>query len=497
MTRRVSLCCWILFFLPATFFWAERSRAEPYVRLGGTVKLYTSVFTEEGDGAALFPHEAGDFALTRAELWLKLTGYASDNVSFRGRADLIYTADTEYDDFSDIEAGTGFSSEVQDFDINFREASFKIMDLLTPGLDLIVGRGRVRWGTSDEYNVIDNLNPVDYANLYSFDPDYFVRHEPMDGFVLEYRFPLDFDLRFQGVYYLAFKPSPLPAGFESFLARQQKDALDALTAPFGLPPGTSTVSLEDVPDYNVENGVFGIRLSSYVLNFDVGLSYFRGHQTLPLPDTIVTDLTLETPSVTGFYGYPRLDVFGFDLAGELYSVGIWAEAGVYIPEKRDTLVLVRTPLGDLEDRFQLLDRPYTKFTIGFDYTFGVGEGLYWNVQFNRGFYDEFAYTEEADEALGVDRSGFLGKLDDYYLTYLEYAFLSDTLTVTLNFLLEVAEYDDFSSNNTWLITPELKYVPFDGTSIEVAYIAFNGAGTTKLGAFSNSDLVYVLLKAFF
>ena len=272
---------------------------------------------------------------------------------------------------------------------------------------------------------------------------------------------------------------------------------DELTSSIGLPPGTSEVVLEDVPDYELENGVFGIRLSGNVLNLDWGLSYFRGFQSLPLPETITTDLTVEVPSITGFYGYPRLDVFGFDLAGEIYSVGIWAEVGVYIPEDKDTVVLVRTPLGDMEERFPLLNRPYTKFTVGLDYTFGVGEGLYWNVQFNRGFYDEFSYTDEADEVLGVDQSGFLGKLDDYYLTFLEYSFLSDTVTLTMNFLLAVSEYSDFSSNNTWMLSPEVEYVPFDGMSIEVAYLTFNGAASTKMGAFSDSDLVYVLMKAFF
>ena len=497
MSRRFPLCFLILWIVVVPFLPVQQGWTKPYVRLGGTAKLYTSVFTEDGEGAGLFPHKAGDFALTRAELWLKLNGYASDNVSFRARADFIYTADTDYQDFSEIEAGRGFSSEVQNFDINFREASFKVMDLLVPGMDLIVGRQRVRWGTSDEYNVIDNLNPVDYANLYSFDPDYFVMHEPMEGLVLEYLFPFDFALRVQGVYFLSFKPSPLPAGFESLLGLQQKQALDDLTGPLDLPPGISRIVLEDVPDYNLENGVFGIRLSGNFFNFDVGLSYYHGHQTLPLPERIFADLTGEIPSIDGFYGYPGLDVAGFDLAGEFYSVGIWAEVGVYVPEKRDTVVLLRTPFGDMEDRFPLLDRPYTKFTVGFDYTFGIGEGLYWNFQFNRGFYDEFSYTEEADEALGVDRSGFLGKLDDYYLTFLEYSFLSDTVTVTLNFLLEVAEYGDFSSNNTWLLTPEVAFVPFDGTSIEIAYIAFNGSASTKLGAFSDSDIVYLLLKAFF
>ena len=491
--RLFVLVCGIFLILPL-----RTTRAEVDVRLGGVVKLYTSIFTQSGPGGGLLPHDAGDFALTRAALWLKLNGYASDNVSFRGRVDFIYTHDHTFDQLSDLESVSGFSAEAQDLDVYFREASFKIMDLFVPGLDLIVGRQRVRWGTSDEYNVINNLNPVDYANLYSFDPDYFVDHIPMDGFTLEYQFPVDFDLKIQGVYYLYFRPSPLPAGFEAFLASSQGSRLDELTSPFGLPPGISRVHIGDYPEYNVESGVFGIRLSGNFLNFDVGLSYFRGYQTLPLPERIVTDLTGEVPTIDGFYGYPRLDVVGFDLAGEIYSVGIWAEVGVYLPGSiRDTTVIVRTPLGTEEESFPLLDRPYTKYTVGFDYTFGVGEGLYWNTQFNHGFYDEFSYTTEADEALGVDQAGFLGKLEDYYLTFLEYSFMSDTLRVKLEFLLEVADYSDFSRNTTWVVGPELEFIPFDGTSIRISYLTFNGSDATKLGAFSDGDLVYVLMKAFF
>jgi len=497
LIRRAPLCLAALLFVSVPFLPVREGRTEPYVRLGGTVKLYTSIYTQSGPGAEFIPHEAGDFALTRAALWLKLNGYASDNVSFRGRVDFIYTHDHELDRFSDLESATGLASEAQDVDIYFREASFKVMDLFVPGLDLIVGRQRVRWGTSDEYNVIDNLNPVDYANLYSFDPDYFVDHIPMDGFTLEYQIPVDFDLKVQGVYYLYFRPSPLPPGFEEFLAASQGIRLDESTAPFGLPPGISRVEIGDFPEYNVADGVFGIRLSGNFFNFDLGLSYFHGYQTLPLPEKLLTDLTEEIPTIEGFYGYPPLDVVGFDLAGELYSVGIWAEVGVYIPGKQDTVVLVRTPLGDREDRFPLLDRPYTKFTVGFDYTFGVGEGLYWNTQFNHGFYDEFGYTPEADEVLGVDQARFLGKLEDYYITFLEYSFLSDTLTAKLEFMLEVAEYRDFSRQTTWALSPEIEYIPFDGTSIRISYLTFNGSAATKLGAFSDSDLVYVLMKAFF
>ena len=140
--RLFVLVCGIFLILPL-----RTTRAEVDVRLGGVVKLYTSIFTQSGPGGGLLPHDAGDFALTRAALWLKLNGYASDNVSFRGRVDFIYTHDHTFDQLSDLESVSGFSAEAQDLDVYFREASFKTMDLFVPGLDLIVGRQRVRWGT--------------------------------------------------------------------------------------------------------------------------------------------------------------------------------------------------------------------------------------------------------------------------------------------------------------------------------------------------------------
>ncbi len=473
------------------------SRAETDLRVGGTIKFYTGLYTEGGEGAGLVPHDSGEFTLTRTELHLKLTGYASDNLSFRSRVDFIYTANPEYTTFSEIESNGGFSSDVHDIDTNLREASFKVIDLFVEGMDLIVGRQRVRWGTSDDYNVIDNLNPVDYANLYSFDPDYFVDHVPMDGLTLEYLFPVDFDLKIQAVYFISFKPSPLPQGFEGFLQLHQQQGLDALTSMLGLPTGVAHVELGDVPEYRIDTGVYGIRLSGNFFNFDVGLSYFRGFQTLPLLERLDTDLTAEIPTMEGVYGYPRLNVLGFDLAGELFSVGLWAEVGVYFPEDRKTVITVRLPTGSTERRFRLLESTYTKFTLGFDYTFGIGEGLYWNTQYNHGFYDEFSYTDEADELLGVDRPEFLGKLEDYYVTYFEYNFLNDTVRCRMTLMLEVGDYGDFSGSTSLLFTPEVEYKPYDGLSLQGGYVAMNGATNSKFGAFSDGDVFYLLLKAMF
>jgi len=497
MTKRRSATVSACFALLVVLAFPEPLLAERTARLGGTVKFFTSVYTEGEDGAGLFDHEAGDFALTRVELRARLDGDVSENVSFRSRVDFIHTVDARFETFEDLESGNGFSSQVQDVDLYFKEGSFKVEDLFVSGLDLTAGRQRVRWGTSDEWNVIDNLNPVDYANLFSFDPDYFVDHIPMDGVTAEYRFPVDFDLKVQAVWFPAFKPSPLPEGFESYLLLVQQATLDSLTSSFGLPRGTTRAVLSDVPGYRLGTSVYGLRVSANLANFDLGLSYYHGHYTLPLPEKVQVGLEEGLPSLEVRYGYPRVDVFGFDLAGEIRTVGVWAEVGVYLSEdvKTELHAAVAPDLPPV--KVPLLKRPYTKFTVGFDYTFGVGDGLYWNTQYNRGFYDEFGYTREARNLVGTGNTPFLGELEDYYISYLEYAFFNDTLKVTLNGLLEVADYGDFRNRHAWMFNPEFELVPFDGASLLAGYALIAGARDSKFGLFSGSDVLYLLLKAFF
>jgi len=185
-----------IIFLIVFFFPGQIVHGESEIFFGGTAKLFTAVFTADDPSAlSVPPHKAGDFSITRGELRLKLDGYASDNVSFKTQVYFISTADPTYESLAETESGKGFSSNMHDVDTYFKEANFKLMDFLAPGLDLTIGRQRVRWGTSDEYNVIDNLNPVDFANLFLFDPDYFVEHLPMDGCSAEYLFPFDFELK--------------------------------------------------------------------------------------------------------------------------------------------------------------------------------------------------------------------------------------------------------------------------------------------------------------
>jgi len=466
--------------------------------LKGTVKLYGSVYTEDDASDRYDPHEALDYAINRGELHLKLDGYVSEKVSYKSHLAFTYGMRHDVRDLSQLEVQESGTEQETDLSTELKAASITVMDLGTAGVDLTVGRQRIRWGTSDEYNVIDNLNPVDYGNVFSFDPDYFVEHLPMDGFNLEYRLPTEWELKAQFVYLLSFRPASLPEGFKERITDLMEDELEEQTAPYGFPTGEVSVDLDSSPEYWAGKGTVGVRVGGNAFNMDWGVSYFHGYAGLPLIHAISSDITLvEGTTLNALMSYPRLDVLGFDLAGEVRSVGVWAEAGCYWPEDyvvRRTAKLMSTTRTDV---IRLFDRPYWKYTLGFDYTFGIGSGLYWNVQFNHGFYDEFRYTPEAGSELGLGRPGFMGGIEDYLATRVEYKFFHDELTTVLDCLLEMPDKSDVNGYSAVVVKPKLIYKPYDSTSFELAYVLITGDSRTKYGAFEKNDVVYLLTKVYF
>ncbi len=107
MTERGSPVPGVCFALLLALAFTEPAQAERTARLGGTVKFFTSVYTESEEEAGLFGHEAGDFALTRVELRARLDGDVSENVSFRSRVDFIHTVDARFESLMPTRAGGG------------------------------------------------------------------------------------------------------------------------------------------------------------------------------------------------------------------------------------------------------------------------------------------------------------------------------------------------------------------------------------------------------
>ncbi|MCK4835381.1 MAG: hypothetical protein KAT17_02025 [Candidatus Aminicenantes bacterium] len=153
------------------------------------------------------------------------------------------------------------------------------------------------------------------------------------------------------------------------------------------------------PDNNFETSRYALRAKTQVWGVDMGLTLIRS-------------------------GITRTTVYGLDMRGENF-IGWWIEGGIFKTCENNDLKLV----------------------LGFDYTFPLGNGLYWLSEF---FYDSSGADSigEYDYELLYSGERFtLGR--KYFLSMLNYMF-SNLFSVSLSY---IANWGDGS----YIISPVIRY----------------------------------------
>lgn len=430
--------------------------------LSGKIKLFSSVFLSENQQGEYFSHDAGEFAFKRMEFKLKIQGDVSNSISYSARVDMFSGPDAIFNTNYFPESGSLASPVSEEpFELNLYEAYIKVSDFLVKNLDFTVGKQRISWGTADKVSVVDNLNPIDFANFLTFDPDYFNERRPQTAFNFEYY--IGNETKLQAVWLLSRQYSPLPAGFTYFSGGQFGDVVI------------------DKEKALLKNTNFGFRASTVILNTDVALSWYHGNFQLPVFYGL--ELLPEAPRI--YYSYPELDVIGASFSGELASVGFWGEIAYYIPERKKGLS--RFGMGPTLD-FNLFENGYFKYVLGFDYTIGVGNGIYINAQYLHGFFDERDYSREAEQILGFRKGQFFGELEDYIIARAEYKMLGDSVKFSVGGFIEFGEGTSYS------LMPGLEVRVKDALTIETGIFAVFGDKNTKFGAFKDDKIGFVALK---
>jgi hypothetical protein len=442
------------------------------IDFSGRVKLFTSAFLDDNPEGQFFSHGAPDFASKRLELRLKFAGDLSERVSYQARFDTYaYPGDLlGGNNFPEAGIlGSAVSSEY--FELNLYEASVKVADFLLPHLDLTFGKQRIQWGTADKMNVVDNLNPVDFANFFTFDPDYFAERRPQTALNLEYY--LGDNGKVQLIWLLQNPLSPFPFGYGTMLAKLS---------------GLENISVEKYWDRGLDQTCFGLRVSRTIGKIDFALSYYNGNSSLP----VLKDLNVFPPAAGTFY-YPHLQVAGFDCAGEFKGVGFWGEAALVLPENvigssRVPLVIAGQPVV-VENSFRLLEKSYWKYVLGLDYNFGGG--FYANLQFLHGFFDEFAFSAEAEKYLGLKQGTFFGELSNYLFGRLEYKSGNEKLKLKASGLLEMT-----ATESAFALLPEAEFRLADALVIQVGgfWLVSGAVDKTKFGMFKKDSMVFLGMK---
>lgn len=386
----------------------------------------------------------------------------------------------------------------------------KLQGLGLDGLDLTVGHQQTLWGVGDQFNPTNNVNPDDVEDVLLFG-------DQRGQFMVKADYFITDEWSLTGLLVPVFQPALLPRSarlglarvdrvpvFDGFLRRRILAEQYAAEAELVDYPTVVQDVVVNTPRRDIENVQFAYRLAGNILGQDVSVSYYNGFSDFPQPRRTVTNQNssragcnpddpddcingvLET---TTTLTYPRMHVYGFNMAGEIpwladlseafSAIGYRVEAALIVPREHRLrlenstldLTLITQPRGEYDydddgvpggpEAVVVPDTPFAKWTVGLDYTFN--KYMYLNLQWVHGLADEYGAGDWITEGYvlrrgTVDTSGLQTavrcalprngdecareilrpRIGDYIVMGWDFTFLNDKLLTRLFTIFDVS-----------------------------------------------------------
>jgi hypothetical protein len=398
-----------------------------------------------------------EFTRNETRFSLKVQGALADKYDYFGEVQLKGTRDLTADDQFQWEA-------------DLREGYLDIYKFFSDRLDVRLGKQIIAWGKADKLNPTSNVSPDNLEDPFDFGEKLGVNAVQTTIYWG--------DTSIAGIFIPEFGVAELPSG----------DFAQAFAGTTELPQGLTlrnstqhTLQPESTLD---ESALYAVKLSAVLWGYDVSLSYLAGRDDLPLANaarlTAVDDLGTVDLDVDLIY--PKMQVIGADIAGQIKTIGVWAEGALFLPDK----VALTTTLTTLEgvqsqsETVALDDEPYFKYVVGMDYTFK--NEWYVNAQFVHGFFHE----------RGQDA------LSDYIVFRFEKDFLNAELTIApLQMALAIPDWNHLDTNYGLVGIPEITYRPADNVELILGAYILTGKGPNMFSQIKDQDQVYFKAKVTF
>jgi hypothetical protein len=398
--------------------------------------------------------ETGSGDISREEYRLTLTAakrihemYAYGEVWFRGFG---ITQPTTY-----LPQLQQYSSEPPTY-VDVRQVYLEFYSFLLENLDVKVGKQILNWGTADELNVTNNVNPYDLEDPFAFN-----NKLPVPLLVAEYYFPHEISLT--GVIEPIFVPSVLPADkwVTAFMPSEP--------IPSWLHLNQINIGLTEPPQSMPGDLSYGFRVAKKALyGYDVSLSYYNGFYTLP--ELTSANITTSGSNIiaNANLDFPRLSIIGADFAGSIGDHGVWGEVAFNIPQQpvRFSSYVLNTPYPAAS--YDIATSPFVKYVLGTDYTFN--DGTYANIQFLHGEFYEIG-----------------NQLQNYLSLMANRSFLYDKLKAQAAIITEFAQHNLTS----YMFYPELDWMPYDSITMAVGGFIFAGDSGTVFGNVIDNSEVFI------
>jgi len=361
-----------------------------------------------------------------------------------------------------ISQSTNYLPKLQQYSSNpptyldVRQVYVEFYSFLLKDLDVKIGKQILNWGTADELNVTNNVNPYDLEDPFAFN-----NKLPVPLLVAEYYFPHEISLT--GVIEPLFVPTVLPADkwINAFISSQP--------IPPWLPINQININVSEPSQSMPDNLSYGIRIAKKaLLGYDISLSYYDGFYTLP----VLTGANITTSSnniiANAELSFPRLSIIGGDFAGSIGNHGVWGEIALNIPHGpiRFNSYVLNMPYQQAS--YDIATSPFVKYVLGTDYTFN--DGTYANLQFLHGEFYEIG-----------------NQLQNYIALMANHNFLYDTLQLQLSIVYEIAQHN----LTACMYYPEIDWMPYDNVKIAVGGFIFQGDNGTVFGNVTNNSEVFL------
>ncbi|NLH49059.1 MAG: hypothetical protein GX444_10700 [Myxococcales bacterium] len=499
MARRFR--SWLLLLAPTLCLWAAAAGAAP------KAGLTWSGFFESINRATI--EGPSEFNYNENVLGLEVTAIPTGMAMVYGSLHLVNIGiDERVDDHTLTIDQQQDRSQTDPVRLELDEAYLQVSGLGVKDLDLKIGKQRIQWGTGDQFNPTDNLNPDDLH-----DPLRFGAKVPTPALQAQYFLGQS---TFTAVLVPLFEPALLPRTdvrpiFEKQFAEMsssfQIDTGDAvLDSLFDsmIGPALDGASLGSVnihgtlPDKTPRNMNYGLKFASNFGPIDFSISYAYVRDDFGVPKRITMTVAplsgdsgklIDTVDVDVENAFPREHVIGGDYSANVpaLDIGVWGEVAFFIPESMETTYVLDAGTEfnrlfggiarrDLENGVVIAkDKPlednFFKAVAGLDYTFPGA--IYINTQYVHGFPNES--TAEA--------------ISDYQFLMIDRPFLNDAIKPRLNALY-------CYTDQSFVIYPEVYFFPYDAIEISLGTFHIFGEIDTSFGQFGH-DFAFLRAKATF
>jgi len=381
------------------------------------------------------------------------------------------------------------------------EISEAYLSFYVSGLDLRVGIQKFAWGTLDQFNPTDNVNPWDLRHPFTTDS-----LERKIGIpAVRALFGSSFSsVLVEAIWMPFYVPYRMPDPGDRWYPPLFEAVTSYPTPDFGLPIDLPPINIiqfntePDLPPRTFENSDFAIRLSRTIGTADISVSYFYGYDRQPVfgvDGPIVADLQFLPPELELTYlmnlqpQLHRVQIFGLDMAMSRGAFTIRAE-GAFIKDRYINVGL--DAIAGLADDFEFpglseLDISVgpNRLTVSFPYSpqiafpknllsIGGGVDYQWGAHL-------FTLQLVGNSILNYEGEPLIYKEFELIMVLgVNSRFLEDTLLVEAGLVLN--PMSDF-----WMVSLEPRYLITDAWSVSTRLLLLDGDQQTYLGQYAQND----------